>query len=67
MEKLFLVPENVEMKRSTFICTFSNLPESFENSSCISSLLFDLGMLPTKSRKFGTLILIFKHFPGLIS
>lgn len=55
---------------SSFIIFLTNqnlLPASLPNSSSISSLPFDLGMFPTKSRRFGTLMLIFKHLPGLIS
>lgn len=44
-----------------------HLPVSLPNSSNISSLPFDLGMLPTKRRRLGTLTFIFKHLPGLIS
>lgn len=43
------------------------LPVNLPNSSNISSLPFDFGILPTKRRRFGTLMLIFKHFPVLIS
>lgn len=43
------------------------LPVNLPNSSSISSLPLDLGMLPTKSRRFGTLILILRVFPALIS
>lgn len=43
------------------------LPVNLPNSSKISSLPFDFGMFPTKRRRFGTLMLIFRFFPGLIS
>lgn len=49
------------------ILCFVNLPVNLPNSSKISSLPFDFGMLPTKRRRFGTLTFIFKHLPGLIS
>lgn len=44
-----------------------HLPVNLPNSSNISSLPFDFGMLPTKRRRLGTLTFIFKHLPGLIS
>lgn len=46
---------------------FVHLPVNLPNSSNISSLPFDFGMLPTKRRRLGTLTFIFKHLPGLIS
>lgn len=49
---------------TSYWCT---LPVNLPNSSSISSLPLDFGMLPTKSRRFGTLMLIFRVFPGLIS
>jgi hypothetical protein len=46
---------------------FLTLPVNLPNSSNISSLPLDLGMLPTKRRRFGTLMLTFSVLPGLIS
>lgn len=43
------------------------LPVTLLNSSMISVLPLDLGMLPTKRRRFGTLTLIFRCRPPFIS
>lgn len=52
---------------NSLIHSSDTLPVNLPNSSSISSLPLDLGMLPTKSRRFGTLILILRVFPGFIS
>lgn len=66
----------VNVSHVTFFCVGFNLrwffvcfhlPVNLPNSSNISSLPFDFGMLPTKRRRLGTLTFIFKHLPGLIS
>lgn len=55
----------------SWLSTFTNLkvhlPVDLLNSSRISSLPFDFGMLPTKSRRFGTLMFTFRLLLGLIS
>lgn len=43
------------------------LPVTLLNSSMISALPLDLGMLPTNRRRFGTLTLIFRCLPPFIS
>lgn len=43
------------------------LPVTLLNSSMISALLFDLGMLPTNRRRLGTLMFTFRCLPPFIS
>lgn len=58
---------NPKTSINSLIHSSETLPVNLPNSSSISSLPLDLGMLPTKSRRFGTLILILRVFPGFIS
>lgn len=63
---LFFNGYEQNLEKNNFDFCF-HLPVNLPNSSSISSLPFDLGMFPTKRRRFGTLMLIFKHLPGFIS
>lgn len=56
-----------ETSKVVLFFSLKGLPDSFSNSSSISSLFLDLGILPTKRRVFGSLTFTLRSFPSPIS